>query len=305
MQENCRLVWQSALSSKSAHKNTRNDVSVSDSALIKNIIKISSELRDQVVVFKLPSLIILDDKLLEDFASIVQLLDSCGVKIFIVHDHINLVSETLKLVGFDRQFIDEAQLVNHKNSKIMEMVLSGYINKRIVSKLCNLGCFAVGISCKDGNLIQAERLNTSHRRAAYQGVIDLDFAREPVMVNPEILMHFEDNNIIPVISPVACDEKENTHLLNVDLTASMIAVALEADHLILLCDELEFTKKNSLKVKEIGVLQDLLSSSSSTKIVGLMEAAISSIQNCSNCVHFINAASPDSILFSMLIDKER
>ena len=304
MQENCRLVWQNAFNNKSEHKNTKNYGPLSDSALIKNIIRRASELRDQVVVFKLPSLIILNDKLLENFSAIVQLLDSCGVKLFIVHDHVNLVGETLKLIGFDEESIDAVKSVNHKNSKIIEMVLSGYINKLIVSKLCNLGCVAVGISCKDGNLIQAEKSNLSHRRAIYQDVIGLDFVREPVMVNPEILMHFEDNNIISVISPVAFDEKENTHILNPDLTASVIASSLEADHLILLCDEFEFTSKNSLKVSEVSAVQELLSSFSNTRIVGLMEAAISSIQNTSNCVHFINAAFPESILFSMFIDKE-
>lgn len=304
MQENCRLVWQNALSNKKAHKNTKSYDFIHDSVLIKNIIKRSSELRDQVIVFKLSSLAIINDKLLEDFATIIQLLDGCGVKIFIVHDHINLVSETLKLVGCDDSFIDGIKVVSHKNSKVMEMVLSGYINKRIVSKLCNLGCFAVGISCKDANLIQAQKPKTSNRRVTYQDVIDLDFAREPIMVNPEILMNFEDNNIIPVISPVACDENGNTHLLNVGLTASVIASTLEADHLILLCDKLDFTNENSLKVREISILQDVLNNSSNAGIIDLVEAAISSIKNTSNCVHFINTAFLNSILFSIFIDKE-
>ena len=304
MQENCKLVWQNVLSSKKAYKNTKNYDFLHDSALIKNIIKRGSELRDQVIVFKLSSLVIVNDKLLEDFATIIQLLDDCGVKIFIVHDHINLVSETLKLVGCNESFIDSIKVVNHKNSKVVEMVLSGYINKRIVSKLCNLGCFAVGISCKDANLIQAQKSKMSNRRVTYQDVIDLDFAREPIMVNPEVLMNFEDNNIIPVISPVACDENGNTHLLNVGLTASVIASTLEADHLILLCDKLEFTNENSLKTREISVLQNVLNSSSNAEVIDLMEAAISSIQNTSNCVHFINAAFPSSILSSIIIDKE-
>ena len=277
---------------------------MNDSALIKNIIKRGSELRDQVIVFKLPSLIITNDKLLEDFAAIVQLLDSCGAKIFIIHDHIDLVSETLMSIGLDENIINSAKIVSQKNSKIMEMVLSGYINKQIVSKLCELGCFAVGISCKDGNMIQAQKTQMLPRIATYQDVIDLDFAREPVMVNPEILMNFEDNNIVTVISPVACDEKANTHVLNVDLTASIIATTLEANHLVLLCDELEFEGTNSLKVREEAVLQDMLTNPNNAKIVSLMEAAIAAIQNTENCIHFVNSAFPESILFSMFIDKE-
>lgn len=303
MQKNCSLVLQNALNYKD--QESKGSVRVKDTALIKDIIRRSSEVRDQVMIFKLPSLIIDDDKLLTNFAEIIQLLDSCGVKIFIVHDHTNLVNDTLKLFGCDEKFIDNIKVADYKSSQIIEMVLSGYINKRIVSKLCSLGCYAIGISCKDANLIQAKKSKLLHRRDTSKDVIDIGFISEPVIVNPEILINFEDSNIIPVISPVASDEKGNTHLLDVNITASIIASSLDADHLVLLCDGVEFAGEKYIRVQDVDVLKEMLNNAVEPKKVGLIGAALSAIQNNINHVHFLNATFPDSILLSMFTSKER
>ncbi|WP_425362857.1 acetylglutamate kinase [Candidatus Tisiphia endosymbiont of Hybos culiciformis] len=303
MQKNCSLVWQNALNYK--EKEGKDFTHVKDTALIKDIIRRSSEVRDQVMVFKLPSLIIGDDKLLTSFAEVIQLLDSCGIKIFIVHDHTNLVNDTLKLFGCDEKFIDNIKVADYKSSQIIEMVLSGYINKRIVSKLCSLGCYAIGISCKDANLIQAKKSKLLHKRDMNKDVIDIGFISEPVIVNPEILINFEDSNIIPVIAPVASDEKGNTHLLDVNMTASIIASSLNAEHLVLLCDGTEFTEENYIRVQDVNVLKEMLNEAVDPKKVGLIGAALSAIQNNTDYVHFLNATFPDSILLSIFTSKER
>ncbi len=306
MPKNCNLVWQNASNYK--EKENKGFIPAKSMnqniALIKDIIRHSSEIREQVVVVKLPSFIINNDELLTDFADIMNLLDNCGVKIFIVHDHTNLVNDTLKLFGFDEKFINNIQVADYKSSQIMEMVLSGYINKRIVSKLCSLGCYAIGISCKDANLIQAKKLKLSHRRATNQDIIDIGFISEPVMINPEILINFEDSNIIPIISPVASDENGNTHLLDVNLTASLISSSLAADHLILFYEEAEFEGTGDFKVQDISVLKEMLDVTEEPNKIGLIESAIAAMQNNTHCVHFVNAKSPDSILSSMFIEKE-
>ncbi|HJD57464.1 MAG TPA: acetylglutamate kinase [Rickettsia endosymbiont of Sericostoma sp.] len=303
MQKNCSLVWQNALNYKD--KEGKGFADIKDTALIKDIIRRSSEVRDQVMVFKLPSLIIDDDKLLTSFAEVIQLLDSCDIKIFIVHDHTNLVDNTLKLFGCDQKFIDNIKVADYKSSQIIEMVLSGYVNKRIVSKLCSLGCYAIGISCKDANLIQAKKSKLLHRRDPNKDVIDIGFISEPIIVNPEILINFEDSNIIPVIAPVASDEKGNTHLLDVNLTASTIASSLDADHLVLLCDGVEFTGGKYMRVQDVDVLKEMLNEAVEPKKIDLIGAALSAIQNNTDYVHFLDAAFPDSILLSMFTSKER
>ena len=122
------------------------------------------------------------------------------------------------------------------------------------------------------------------------------------MINPEILLNFEENDIIPVISPVASDEKENTHLLDVNLTASMISAALDADHLVLLGDKSPLCEKN-LKIRDIYTLREMLRNDEYPKETGLIEAAISALENSTDCVHFIDGSSPDAILLSMFMGK--
>lgn len=75
-------------------------------------------------------------------------------------------------------------------------ILSSYVNKLIVTKLSNEGCYEVGILGKDTNLLQAKKSKLSHRRVANRDVIDIGFVSEPIIVNPEILLNFEDSNIL-------------------------------------------------------------------------------------------------------------
>lgn len=302
MPKNYNLVWQNASNDKQeANKGLIPPKSLDlNIPLIKDIIRQSSVIKDQVLIIKLPAGIIENDELLTNFADIINLLDNCGVKIFIVHDHTHLVNDTLKLFGFDEKLINNIKVADYKSSQIIEMVLSGYINKRIVSKLCSVGCYAIGISCKDANLIQAKKLKLSHRRATNHDVIDIGFISEPVMINPEILMNFEENNIIPVISPVASDENGNTHLLDVNLTASLISSCLVADHLILFYEEPGFVQ--DFKVEDTNVLKEMLEVINEPTVIGLIEAAYTALQNNTHCVHFVNAKSPDSMLLSMFIN---
>lgn len=274
MRRNFNIVWQN-VSNRKTKSGTSARTLTPD--LIKDIVKKSNEVRDQTIVVKLSSIIIDNDVLLTNFAENINLLSLSGAKIFIVHDHANLVGETLKLFGFDEKFIDSIKVVDHKSSQIIEMVLSGYINKLIVSKLCSTGCYAVGISGKDANLIQAKKSRILHKVTKERDVIDVGFISEPIMINPEILLNFEDTNIIPVISPVASDAKGKTHLLDVNLTASIISSSLDADHLILMNDNIGAEYH---RVHDMHTLQNAVEKfATDAESISLIEAATSSIEN--------------------------
>jgi len=267
--------------------------------LIKNVIDFSNRIKDKILVIKLSAAIIDNDELLTNFAENVHLINSCGARVCIVHDHGSIVSDILQSLGFDEKIINNTKVADHKSTQIIEMVVSGYINKLIVSKFCSLGCNAVGISGKDGNLIQAKKSKLLYKKVSEPDIIDIGFISEPIIVNPEILMNFEENNIIPVISPIASDENGRTHLLDVNLTTAIVSSALDADHLILPCEERILDSKD-LTYRDIDMLQKILNSrSSNPKISNIIKAAITAIENSTHMVHFVNPKMKDSVLLAV------
>ncbi|MCC8368834.1 MAG: acetylglutamate kinase [Rickettsia endosymbiont of Oxypoda opaca] len=295
MQENLKLVWQNASNRKK--KETENIPSLKNIITIKDIIRRSNEIKDQVIVVKLSATIINNNELLTAFAESIQLLEMCGAKISIVHDHIDLENSPLKTLAEDN-LNDRIGAIAHNNPIIMEMILSGYVNKLIVSKLCSVGCYAIGISGKDTNLLQAKKSKLSHRRTTNQDVIDIGFISEPIMINPEILLNFEDNNIIPVISPIANDEQENTHLLNADLTTAVISAALGADHLILPYESSKSLAPD-IKAQDVNVFKAMLNDNNNFIKAELIEIAVNAIENNIGCVHFVSDTAPNSVLLTM------
>lgn len=298
-QKSCKLVWQNTSNHKG--KKAKRTMELAKSNLIKNIISRASEIRDQVLVVKIASVIIENDELLDNFVDNIRLLNMCGTKIVIVHDYTKLVEETLGLLGCNEKFIDNHQVPNYKKDQIIEMVLSGHINKHIVARLCANGCFAVGISGKDGNLMQAKKSKLFYKRSE-QDVIDINFISEPIIVNAEILLNFEDSNIIPVISPIANDKNGRTHLLDINLTASVVASCLGADHLILPQDECIFGNQD-LVVQDVQVLRNMLQIDD-TKPSSLVRSALYALENNTNCVYLIDASIYDSVLSNIFLNQK-
>ncbi len=300
MQKRFSVVYPSV--SKGKLTRTKNLQSAATTNLIKDVIRNANEVRDKVIVIKLPSAVIEDDILLNNFIENVGLLQACGAKIFLVHDHTHLVKETLKSFGIEEKYIRDVLVTDYKSTQIIEMILSGHINKLIVSKLNKLGCAAIGISGKDGNLIQAKKSQISSNKAKNPTVIELGFISEPITINNEILLHFEDMGATVVISPVASDENGHTHLLDADLTAALISTSLEADYLVFSYEEKLLDIKKA-KTTDIKALQKLLHNNhSSPKVVSLIEAAICAVANNTERIHFIKENVRDALLLSIVMN---
>jgi acetylglutamate kinase len=301
VQENLKLVWQNASNLKG--KEVDSISSLNNIAIIKNIIKCSSELKNQAIVLKLPATIIIDDKLFTAFIESVRLLEMCGAKIYIVHDHIDLRSSSL-ISQIDENFSQKISKISDYsslNNPIIMEILSSYVNKLIVTKLSSVGCYAVGISGKDANLLQAKKSKLSHRKIVNHDVINIGFLSEPIIINPEILLNFEDNNIIPVIAPFASDDQEKTHLLNVNLTVATIASALSAEHLIFPYEILQVSETfpYNIKIRDINLLKSMLDDSNNFIEEELIKIAVNALENNNGYVHFVNSEVPNSILSTM------
>ncbi len=169
-----------------------------------------------------------DPLLKEKFAQDIALLHLIGIKIIIVHGGGAKISSLLEKLGIKSRFIDGQRVTSEEDMEVVEMVLSGTINKEITSLLNSFGAKAIGISGKDASFIKAKPKDSS--KFGLTGVI--------TEVDAKVLDRLMDDNFIPVIAPIATSD-ERSHKgfnINADLAASAIAKALNSEKVIFLTD---------------------------------------------------------------------
>ena len=172
------------------------------------------------------------------FARDIVLIKQVGVKPIVVHGGGPQIGQMLDRLGIKSRFIDGLRVTDTKTVEVVEMVLAGSINKQIVSAINNAGGMAVGLSGKDGNLIQARKLRRTARdpESNIEKVLDLGFVGEPSGVNPNVLETISASDIIPVVAPIGIGAAGETYNINADTAAGALAGAVRATRLLMLTD---------------------------------------------------------------------
>jgi acetylglutamate kinase len=148
-----------------------------------------------------------------------------GVNPVIIHGGGPMINEMLQRLNIKSNFIDGKRVTDHATMEVVEMVLSGVVNKKIVQAINVAGGRAVGLSGKDANLMICEQTDQ-----------DLGLVGTPKQMDPSILRTLFDQSMIPVIAPLGAGHKGETYNVNGDTAAGAIAGALKADRLLLLTD---------------------------------------------------------------------
>ena len=184
--------------------------------------------RDQIFVIKYGGSAQTDQKLKEKFAQDILLLYTVGIRPVIVHGGGKRITEILARLKIDTKFIDGQRVTTPEVMEIVEMVLSGDINKEIVSLLNNQGAKAIGISGKDAHFITARPKD--FEKFGYTGVIDY--------IDPSVVQNLIEEQFVPVIAPIAASNQlgHPGYNINADLCASRVAAALNAKKIIFLTD---------------------------------------------------------------------
>jgi len=179
-----------------------------------------------------------ENKLSSSFARDVVLLKQVGINPVIVHGGGPQIGKMLERLQIITNFVDGLRVTDSSTVEVVEMVLSGSINKKIVSDINAAGGCAIGLSGKDGNMILANKLTRLKKDpdSNIEKVLDLGFVGEPTEINPEILYLLNESKIIPVIAPIGVGEKGETFNINADTVAGRIAAALKASRLLMLTD---------------------------------------------------------------------
>ena len=179
-----------------------------------------------------------DPELARDFAEDVVLLKAVGINPVVVHGGGPQIGAMLKKLGVESRFVDGLRVTDKETAQIAEMVLSGAINKELVTWIAGAGGKALGISGKDGGLVIASKVQRTTRDpdSNIEQVVDLGFVGEPQSVDISILETACAAGMIPVIAPIAPGADGETYNINADTMAGAIAAALGAARLFLLTD---------------------------------------------------------------------
>ncbi len=263
------------------------------------------EFHGTTMVVKIGGHAMVNDRILEDTIKDIVLLHLIGIKPVVVHGGGPEISEKMERLGLKPKFVEGLRVTDKETLEVVEMVLDGKINSKIVTTFIKHGAKAVGISGKDGLLIVARKKEMKMKRGDEEVIIDLGFVGETEYVNPEILKILLENGFIPVVSPIATDLAGNTYNLNADIVAGDIAAALRAKKLIMLTDVPGILKDLKDKTSLISCikLKELVEMVEKGLITGGMkpkvEAVIRALRGGVEKAHIIDGSKPHAILLEL------
>ncbi|MFM2130362.1 MAG: acetylglutamate kinase, partial [Pseudomonadota bacterium] len=205
------------------------------------------------------------------------------------------------------EFVDGLRVTDRETVEIVEMVLSGSINKQIVTMINELGGNAIGLSGKDGGLIRAEKVRRTKRvsDSNIEKILDLGFVGEPTRVNPHLLETFEESDIIPVIAPIGVGSKGETYNINADTAAGAIAVASGATRLLLLTDVPGVMDKQGNVIKELTTSEARRLIADGTIHGGMIpkiETCLYAVENDVDAAVIIDGTVPHALLLEIFTD---
>ena len=196
-----------------------------------------------------------DNALSEAFARDIVLMRQVGINVVVVHGGGPQIGAMLDKVGVESEFVDGLRVTTAEAVGVVEMVLSGQVNKSIVAQITAEGGRAVGLSGKDGGLVRVRKLSRSTRdpNSNIEKVVDLGFVGEPEQVDPYILEAMSDKGIIPVVAPIGWDADGGTYNINADTVAGAVASALGATRLLMLTDVAGVLDKSGALMQELTI----------------------------------------------------
>ncbi len=192
------------------------------------------EFQGFTIVIKYGGNAMVDEHLKNTFARDVALMKLVGMNPVVVHGGGPQIGELLEKLNIPTRFVDGMRVTDAATMDVVEMVLGGLVNQEIVSLLNQQGGRAVGITGKDGSLIEASKLKLSRADPKPSEIIDIGHVGEVRAVNAGVLDTLTHAGFIPVIAPIGAGPEGESYNINADLVADSIARALNAEKFVLL-----------------------------------------------------------------------
>jgi acetylglutamate kinase len=246
-----------------------------------------------------------DPELQADFAEDVVLLKLVGMNPVVVHGGGPQIEQALNRLGKKGEFIQGMRVTDDETMEVVEWVLAGQVQQDIVGLINQAGGKAVGLTGRDGGMIRAQKLKmvdasdpSKHHDVGQVGDI--------VTIDPSVVIALQDDQFIPVISPIGFGEDNESYNINADVVAGKLATVLKAEKLLLLTHTRGVLDKSGklltdLTAREIDALfaDGTISGGMLPKISGALDAARSGV----NSVHIIDGRVPHSLLLEILTEQ--
>ena len=272
---------------------------------IKNILEALpyiTEFANKIIVVKYGGAAMVKDDLKESFARDIVLLKYLGIHPIIVNGGGPEINQILDILKLPVKFVRGNRVTDKQTMEVVEMVLSGKLNKQIVSLINSKGGNSVGISGRDGKLAIAEiqKIEVTDESGKPE-LVDVGFVGKITRVNKTFLESLLSADIIPVISPVAEDNTGQALNINADTMAGAIAGTLGAEKLILLTDTPGILIKGNLadSLSELQVNEYISSGDISGGMIPKVECCLDAIQNGVKKTHIIDGRVPHSLLIEL------
>ena len=252
------------------------------------------EFYGKTIVVKYGGNAMIDEKLKAEVMQDISLLHYVGIRPILVHGGGPEISALMKQLGHEPTFVGGLRVTDAATMEIVEMALTGKVNKGIVSLLNQQGAKAVGLSGKDANLIVARKM--THEKG------DLGFVGDVAQVNPDILSLLSSAGYIPVISSVAIGPDGESYNVNADHVAGHIAAAVGAAKLIVLTDiegiYADYPDKNSLcpELTIAGAEEMLRTGAADKGMIPKLESCITALRGGVERAHLIDGRVPHALI---------
>lgn len=261
----------------------------------------------KTIVVKYGGNAMVDEALENSFARDVVLMKLVGMNPIIVHGGGPQIGDLLKKLNIESRFVDGMRVTDSATMDVVEMVLGGTVNKQIVSLINRNGGQAIGITGKDGNLIQARKLEVARKtpEMLVPEIIDIGHVGEVRAINRKVIDLLVKSDFIPVIAPIGVGADGSSYNINADLVAGKVAEVLQAEKLMLLTNVAGLQNKsgevltglNTAKVDEL-IADGTIYGGMLPKIRCALDAVKSGVASA----HIIDGRVPHAILLEIFTD---
>ena len=261
------------------------------------------------VVIKYGGNAMTETALKDSFAADVVLMKLVGINVVVVHGGGPQIGELLSRLNIESAFVNGMRVTDSATMDVVQMVLGGLVNPDIVSLINTQGGRAVGVTGKDGNLIQAEKMPmtiaSNDAGASAPEIIDIGHVGSITNIQVDVLNTLVQSEFIPVIAPVGVGKDGESYNINADIVAGAIAGALNAEKLVLLTNtpgilDADNATLSSLNKAEVEAL--IANGTISEGMLPKVECALDAVSGGVNSVTIVDGRVPHALLLEVFTD---